>query len=421
MSKFYLKDITSKIGSGATPTGGKEAYNGGDYALIRSQNVLDMSFSKEGLAYINDEQAKKLNGVTVEAGDVLFNITGDSICRCCMVPEDILPARVNQHVAIIRPVTVNSHFVMYYLQYMKPYLMNICGNGSSRNALTKENLEKLTIDVPKSADSIANILSSIDKKIENNKAISAELESMAKTIYDYWFLQFEFPNKDGNPYKSSKGEMEWNEIIGREIPKGWRVGKVKDCIEHINTGLNPRDNFTLGDGDIRYITVKNLTTRGTIDFSSCDTINEKARDIVHKRSDVREGDILFASIAPLGRCAIVMEPPEKWDINESVFAIRPNLSIVSCEYLYMYFMSEQFIKQAEHSSTGSVFNGIRISVLEDMPILLPDKGVKECFQDLSSKIFRLKYLCERENQELVSLRDFLLPLLMNGQVGFKEK
>ena len=221
MSKHLLKEITSKIGSGATPTGGKGAYKGGDYSLIRSQNVLDMSFLREGLVYINDEQAKKLDGVKVESGDVLFNITGDSICRCCIVPDDILPARVNQHVAIIRPKSVNSAYLMYYLQYLKPYLMSICGNGSSRNALTKDSLEKLEIEISPFSNSIAEILSSLDKKIINNKRITSELESFAKTIYDYWFLQFEFPNEEGKPYKSSGGKMVWCEELKREIPEGW--------------------------------------------------------------------------------------------------------------------------------------------------------------------------------------------------------
>ena len=91
-----IKDVTSKIGSGATPTGGDKSYKSTGISLIRSQNVLDMSFSLDGLAHIDNDQAKKLDGVTVKKHDVLLNITGDSIARCCMVPEEILPARVNQ-------------------------------------------------------------------------------------------------------------------------------------------------------------------------------------------------------------------------------------------------------------------------------------------------------------------------------------
>ena len=110
-----LGDVCTKIGSGATPSGGKEAYKGGDYHLIRSQNVLDFAFSKDGLASINDEQANKLKNVEIIQGDVLLNITGDSVARCCIVPSEILPARVNQHVAIIRPrkEELDNNYLLY--------------------------------------------------------------------------------------------------------------------------------------------------------------------------------------------------------------------------------------------------------------------------------------------------------------------
>lgn len=168
------------------------------------------------------------------------------------------------------------------------------------------------------------------------------------------------------------------------------------------------------------MTVKNLNESGTLDFNTCDLIDENARQIIHKRSDVSKGDILFASIAPLGRCFIVQENPNEWDINESVFSIRPDNKIVSTEYLYLFFMSENFIKKAEYSSTGSIFSGIRISVLEDIMVIVPKQKVMEEFTKVVSNILYKKHLNSVQNQELVSLRDFLLPLLINGQVGFKE-
>ena len=115
--EYKLGEVCTKIGSGATPKGGKEAYLGGDTSLIRSQNVLDFSFSWDGLAFISDEQASKLNGVELERNDVLLNITGDSVARACIVPDKALPARVNQHVAIIRGIqsVVLNEYILYYL------------------------------------------------------------------------------------------------------------------------------------------------------------------------------------------------------------------------------------------------------------------------------------------------------------------
>ena len=121
--------------------------------------------------------------------------------------------------------------------------------------------------------------------------INDYLEEMAKTIYDYWFVQFDFPNENGKPYKSSGGKMVNSN--GHIIPESWTFCKIQDIISNICTGLNPRDNFKLGTGDIKYITVKNLTPNGTLDFTGCDTIDESARTIVHNRSDIQIGDLLF--------------------------------------------------------------------------------------------------------------------------------
>ena len=246
--------------------------------------------------------------------------------------------------------------------------------------------------------------------------INRNLEELAKQIYDYWFVQFDFPNEDGKPYKSSGGKMVWNELLKREIPVGWEVKRLGECLNHINTGLNPRDNFKLGNGTIKYITVKNLTIEGEIDFSGCDLIDEDAYKLVHERSKIMEGDILFASISPLGRCYIIQEQPKEWDINESVFSIRPNKEIVSTEYLYIFFTSEWFIKKSEKEATGSIFAGIRIATLNAMPILIPNIKILKNFSERIEFIFLQKEKNVQEFQQLTSLRDTLLPLLMNGQV-----
>ena len=166
--------------------------------------------------------------------------------------------------------------------------------------------------------------------------------------------------------------------------------------------------------------MQNLTKNGTIDFSSCDTIDEEARKIVHKRSDIQVGDILFASIAPLGRCYIIQENPEDWDINESLFSIRPKYENMTSSFLYMTFMSNAFVKKAEGSSAGSVFKGIRISELLDLRTIIPSKSVLIEFDKQIGDMFLMKTNAFNESQQLVSLRDFLLPMLMNGQVKIKN-
>ena len=269
----------------------------------------------------------------------------------------------------------------------------------------------------KNKNKIGELFSSLDKKIALNCRINAYLEQMAKWLYEHYFVQFDFPTEDGKPYKTSGGKMVYSSELKREIPEGWEVKRLGECLKHINTGLNPRDNFKLGNGNIKYITVKNLTVNGIIDFSGCDLIDENARLIVHERSQITKGNILFASISPLGRCYIIQEEPKDWDINESVFAISPNQEILSSEYLYCYLTSQWFMKKAEKEATGSIFAGIRMAALNAMPVIVPDKDTLQLFTNYSKSIFQQKDKLFKENEYLTSLRDRLLPLLMNGQVS----
>ncbi|HJB45439.1 MAG TPA: restriction endonuclease subunit S [Candidatus Mediterraneibacter surreyensis] len=399
------------------------------YALVTLANISgtnNFQFTKEKTTYYG---AKFPEEFILKTGDLIMPLTEQVVGlfgNSAFVPEmENITFVLNQRVGKVIPKKGKAD--IYYLHYLLSTnsvreQLEYRASGTRQRNISPKDIYDVDVFVPdyEEQKKIGSTLYKLEQRVNNNNKINAELEYMAKTLYDYWFLQFEFPNEEGKPYKSSGGKMVWNEELKREIPEGWEVQTVKKCIHHINTGLNPRDNFKLGNGHIKYITVKNLTVNGTIDFSDCDQIDEEARKIVHKRSDVSRGDILFASIAPLGRCVIVQENPRDWDINESVFCIRPNLNKVSTELLYMFFMSDYFVKKAEHSSTGSVFNGIRISTLEGMLILIPTKSIKDKFTDTVKNIFAKKYQNEKENQEIISIRDFLLPLLMNGQVGFKE-
>ena len=147
----HLKDITMKIGSGSTPRGGSEAYLEQGISLIRSLNIHDDDFRMKNLAFIDDEQAEKLSNVLVQSGDVLLNITGASVCRCAIVPTAVLPARVNQHVCIIRPLdAINSSYLLHLL-ISEPYkqkLLKMSGAGATREALTKQQVELLEVPIP---------------------------------------------------------------------------------------------------------------------------------------------------------------------------------------------------------------------------------------------------------------------------------
>lgn len=399
-----------------------------EYAPNKVRYLRISDIDDSGNLLDNDKKfisAPNIKDYILKPNDLVVARTGNSTGRTYVYSED--DEKLAYAGFLIKYVFNSEKINPRYMKYFTVsdfYKKQISGfSGSTRGNMNAQNFKNITVIYPnrKNQDKMVELFDLISKKIKNNNKIISELESLAKTIYDYWFLQFEFPNEDGKPYKSSGGKMVWNEKLKREIPEGWDVKKIKDCVQHINTGLNPRDNFVLNEGgDIKYITVKNLTTEGTLDFIGCDTITPEVKQLINKRSMVAEGDILFASIAPLGRCFLIYETPEDWEINESVFSIRPNTQCVNSEYLYLFFMSDWFVKKAEHSSTGSVFNGIRISALEDTPLVVPPKYILKKFKTLIMPLFKEKFFNGKQNQELASLRDFLLPMLMNGQVTFKD-
>ena len=187
-SKFPLKDICSKIGSGATPKGGKTAYVNEGISLIRSTNVFDFSFEYDELAHINQNQADALANVIVEPNDVLFNITGVSVARCCMVPADVLPARVNQHVMIVRPLKgeAMSYYIMFTLCAAdnKAKLLGIGQSGSTREAINKQELETFEIPVPddNTLNQFGSAATSIYGHIRTNVKEIRALDDMKKVL-----------------------------------------------------------------------------------------------------------------------------------------------------------------------------------------------------------------------------------------------
>lgn len=186
--KYPLKDICSKIGSGATPKGGKTAYVNEGISLIRSTNVFDFSFDYAELAHINQNQADALANVIVEPDDVLFNITGVSVARCCMVPADVLPARVNQHVMIVRPIKgeTMSYYIMFTLCSAdnKAKLLGIGQSGSTREAINKQELETFEIPVPDddTLNQFGSAAASIYGHIRTNVKEIRALDDMKKVL-----------------------------------------------------------------------------------------------------------------------------------------------------------------------------------------------------------------------------------------------
>ena len=400
-----LGDICSKIGSGATPSGGKEAYKGGDYHLIRSQNVLDFAFSKDGLASINDEQANKLKNVEIIQGDVLLNITGDSVARCCIVPSEILPARVNQHVAIIRPrkEELDNNYLLYYLQYYKRQLLQIASAGATRNAITKAMIENLILPCPKNlADQrrIASILSSLDRKIELNNKINADLEEMAQAIFKNWFVDFE-PFKDGKFVDSELGM----------IPEGWKIGTLTDVIK-LMPGGTPKTSEPLywDNGTIPFFSPKDVN--GVYCFTTEKHITETGLNKCS--SNLYPKDTIF--ITCRGTVGKVCLAACDMAMNQSNYAIK---AIDGYSQYYVFFLVKSVVERLIKKSNGAVFSAITSKDFDEKT-LIPSQKAVEIFTNVIDGFFRRIFAIGTESSRLSLLRDTLLPRLMSGEIEIPE-
>ena len=422
MSKYRLGDIAS-IQAGPFGTQlHKNEYVSFGIPMLNSKNIGNGNILNESIDYVPQSVLDRLPQYVLMEGDILFGRAG-TIERHAYVTKKY--AESFQGTNCIRIRCHNKKYALYisyylWLDQLKKAIENNAG-GSIQAYITTDLLKEITIYIPDNYEKIAYILSIIDAKIANNNKINDNLQHQLKLIYDYWFTQFDFPDEEGKPYRSSGGAMVWNEQLKRDIPQKWTLGSISDCVEKISTGLNPRDNFVFGNGNVRYITVKNLTTSGSLDFSGCDMIDEEARALVHRRSDICIGDILFASIAPLGRCFLIQQEPTDWDINESVFSIRSKADMTTPEFLYLYFQSYSFIRKATNTSTGSIFKGIRINTLFDTKMIIPDLQVCKCFTNAIKPLLVEINNNSNETAQLIALRDWLLPMLMNGQVGFNDE
>ena len=414
--EYKLSDVCLKIGSGATPRGGQESYlSYGEYTLIRSQNVLDFDFTMKGLAYINEAQASKLNNVEIKERDILLNITGDSVARVCQVPSYILPARVNQHVAIIRPNRdiINNEYLKYYLlePKVKDYLLMISSSGGTRNAITKNMLEELVIQVPDlpTQTAIAEILSSLDDKIELNNKINQELENLAQTLFKQWFIDFEFPNENGEPYKSSGGEMVDSEL--GEIPEGWGV-KLYSEIADINLGGTPSSmKPEYWDGEIPWVNSgginKNFIIKGIKGISELG-LKKSATKLIRENST-----LVAITGATLGQVSYSFIEA---CYNQSVVSITTEKLLN--EYVHQYVLC--FISELTSHQTGGAQQHINKGDVEKSNILLPQKNILENFNPLISSLYHKIELNIKEIEYLTNTRDLLLPKLISGELEINE-
>ncbi len=248
---------------------------------------------------------------------------------------------------------------------------------------------------------IAAVLSALDAKIELNGRINAELESMAKALYDYWFVQFDFPNEKGKLYKSAGGKMVWNEELKREIPLGWEVGELSD-IANITMGQSPPGESYNDEGE------------GVIFFQGCTDFGNRFPSVRQYTTQptrfAKAGDILLSVRAPVGTINIAKED---CCIGRGLAALNSKDNTITYLLEVMRNLKQVFDRR---NVNGTTFGSITKDDLFSLKVLKPEKNILDQYQKIIYPAFEKQNKLELESQTLTELRDWLLPMLMNGQV-----
>ena len=252
---------------------------------------------------------------------------------------------------------------------------------------------------------IAKVLSDLDAKIELNNKINAELEGMAKLIYDYWFVQFNFPDKNGKPYKSSGGKMVYNEELKREIPEGWEVGRLGD-LGKVSMCKRVMKHETSPNGEIPFFKIS--TFGGDANTFISKQLFESYRE---KYSYPKLGDILISAAGTVGKTVIFDGAPSYFQDSNIVWIANDETKVTN-SLLYCFYKTEPWV-----STSGSTIKRLYNDNIRNIKMCFPNSRLLDSFSKVVGSFIEEQQLIEKQNQHLSSLRDWLLPMLMNGQVS----
>lgn len=303
----------------------------------------------------------------------------------------------------------STKYLYYKLKTLTKHFANVFV-GSTVPSLRLDHITDLDIEFPKLdvQQKIASVLSSLDAKIDLNSSINTRLEAMAKTLYDYWFVQFDFPNEDGKPYKSSGGKMVWSEELKREIPKGWEVGELADLFT-----LNPSISLKVG-AISSYIDMDALPTDGFM-------TKEVQKKAFNGGVKFQNGDLVIARITPClenGKTGLItlLDSDEVGFGSTEFIVLRGKQKPLSC-FAACLSRSELFRKYAIANMTGtSGRKRVEAKLIEKFPLAIPPQFILDRFEKVINPNFQITTVNTKQNQHLSQHRDWLLPMLMNGQV-----
>ncbi len=309
----------------------------------------------------------------------------------------------------------------YLFNYLKSLDLSNLNSGTGVPSMTFNSYYDLNIKLPPfpTQKVIAKVLSDLDAKIELNNRINRELEAMAKTLYDYWFVQFDFPDENGKPYKSSGGKMVYNAELKREIPEGWGNGTIGDYCP--STGGFAFKSSWWTDEGVSVVKIKDILEDYSIDISQLAKANIEDKHIDDKFK-AKPGDVLIAMTgATIGKFAIVPITDESIYVNQRVgyFNLGDN-PIEKLPYLINSLSQEYFREVVFSVASGAAQPNISNEQINNIPLITPKNVLVEKYNKILSPVYQTILNNQRKNQQLSALRDWLLPMLMNGQVSVKE-
>jgi len=389
-----------------------------NYTDVYKNNFIDFEKSKNFMvASCSENEYKKF---ILREGQVA--ITKDSEKRndigiSTYISKDFQDVVLGYHLSLITSdkAKLSGRFLHYWLntKQAKTYFENNAGGSGQRCTLTLGTIKSIPLHLPnlETQKKIAKVLSDLDTKIELNKRINTELEAMAKLLYDYWFVQFDFPNEEGKPYKSSGGEMAYSAILKREVPKGWEANDILSIAE-LQGGGTPKTKIKeYWNGEIPFFTPADAE----LHFFSCLTKQNITRQGLEKCSSklFEKGTLFVTARGTIGKINIASK---KMAMNQSCYALIAKDSI---DYPFLYYKTQELVEYLKLKGSGSIFKAIVSNDILSTKLNIPPINLIKNYNEAITSSFENILSNKQQNQELQSIRDWLLPMLMNGQIRVK--
>jgi type I restriction enzyme S subunit len=395
------------------------------YTYLRITDINDDgTLNKTDLKSVDDEKAEKY---LLQPNDIVFARTGNSTGRSYfydgsdgelvyagfLIKFSLDPSKVNPK--FMRYYTLSNEYKGWVSSYI---------SGSTRGNINAKTYANMKISLPprKQQDYLVKVLSSLDEKIETNNQINEKLEQIAQALFKHWFVDFEFPNENGKPYKSSGGEMVESEL--GMIPKGWKIVKLGDVIDFQNGyAFKSKDLLDVeSDSTFRVFKMGNIKKGGGINHSGTKSYIERDKCQNLSNYIIKKGDLLMcmtdmkSNVALLGHTAL-MDRDNEYILNQRVGLIRTKDSkVINFPYLYILTNSEDFINNLRSRANSGVQVNLSTKEIKDSLICLPDQKVHSLFNEITERMFEKSFQVEDENQKLTLIRDNLLPKLMSGEI-----